>query len=135
MTAYFTLVVIALFSTVTNFGAVESLSLSRNTAQNTHITPRGFITLRLKAGFGKDSLEREASGPYAHLPEDDVKCFCASEKSYIDCCKPKHMESSVRSSASDLIRARFSAYATANTDFIIATTSDQSPDFEYVIVR
>jgi uncharacterized protein YchJ len=35
------------------------------------------------------------------------------------------------SSASDLIRARFSAYASGDTRFIIDTTSVQSPDFEY----
>ena len=62
---------------------------------------------------------------------DDQLCPCGSGNNYGDCCKSVHEFGMVTSSASDLIRARYSAYAMNNADFIISTTSEQSPDFKH----
>lgn len=83
--------------------------------------------LRLQAGFGKPAPSVAKEAPVS----DDQLCPCGSGNNYGDCCKSVHEFGMVTSSASDLIRARYSAYAMYNADFIIGTTSEQSPDFKH----
>ena len=64
-------------------------------------------------------------------PEDTAECPCGSGKGYADCCKTAHEFKMITSSGADLIRARFSAYATGDTGFIVETSSEQSPDYKY----
>ena len=84
-------------------------------------------SLSLHAGFGKPVPNTAKEVPVS----DDQLCPCGSGNNYGDCCKSVHEFGMVTSSASDLIRARYSAYAMKNADFIISTTSEQSPDFKH----
>ena len=77
----------------------------------------------LNAGFGKASEKVEPS----IVLTADAKCSCGSDIIYENCCKPIH-ENAVADPAS-LIRARYSAYATSNIDFVIASTSKLSSDY------
>ena len=85
------------------------------------------VILKLGAGFGKEA-------PSSQKPkaiQDDAKCPCGSGSQYSECCKSAHNFGIVTSSPSELVRARYSAYAANNADFIIGTTSDQSPDAKH----
>ena len=83
--------------------------------------------LSMAGGFGKI----EGTDAKLKKPEDSSDCPCGSGKSYADCCKSAHEYGMVTSSGADLIRSRFSAYAIGDTEFIIGTSSEQSPDFQY----
>jgi len=56
-------------------------------------------------------------------------CPCGSLKCYEACCKQLH-EGGAAKKLSDLVRARFSAYAQKAADFIIDTTHPASPQYE-----
>jgi SEC-C motif-containing protein len=85
-------------------------------------------SLRMAGGFGSSNEGTEAK---LKKPEDSSDCPCGSGKSYADCCKSAHEFGMITSSGADLIRARFSAYAIGDTEFIINTSSEQSPDHQY----
>lgn len=55
-------------------------------------------------------------------------CPCKSKKDYQSCCKPFHL-GQLPSSALELMRSRFSAYALSNADYIINTTDPKGPLF------
>ncbi len=103
---------------------VACYSYKHSPARSRSLMIRGSTSLH--AGFGKSvpGATKEV------IPEDKV-CPCGSGKNYGECCKSVHEFGMVTSSASDLIRARYSAYATNNADFIIGTTSEQSPDYKH----
>jgi SEC-C motif-containing protein len=48
-------------------------------------------------------------------------CPCQSEKSYAECCKPILEGKRKAATAEELLRARYSAFATGNVDFVIST--------------
>lgn len=50
------------------------------------------------------------------------KCFCCSDKSYIDCCEPVILGLQKRTSAEICMRSRYSAYCLKNIDYIIEST-------------
>jgi SEC-C motif domain protein len=50
-----------------------------------------------------------------------TNCLCGSEKSFSECCEPFLNGTSNAPTAEALMRARYSAYATANIDFIERT--------------
>lgn len=61
----------------------------------------------------------------------DIKpCPCASGVHYGECCAPFHREEKSPEDALELLRARFSAYALEEIDFIIDTTHPDSPDYQ-----
>jgi len=52
-----------------------------------------------------------------------MRCYCCSSLPYEKCCEPYLTGKSLPSSAEQLMRSRFSAYATANFDYILKTYS------------
>ncbi len=50
-----------------------------------------------------------------------MNCYCGNEKSFSDCCEPIHADPTLASTAESLMRARYSAYASGNIDFIKET--------------
>lgn len=49
-------------------------------------------------------------------------CFCGNDVTFENCCEPYHKSIKVASSASELMRSRYSAYVTQNADYLIDTT-------------
>jgi SEC-C motif-containing protein len=49
-------------------------------------------------------------------------CPCASGKTYADCCEPLHLGRARPQTAAQLMRAHYTAYATANVDFLHDTS-------------
>ena len=81
--------------------------------------------IKLNAGFGKTEIE---NGNVKKPLNEDSKCSCGSQSKYNECCM-KHHEKLKAESPSILIQTRYSAYASDNVDYIIATTSRLSPDY------
>lgn len=59
--------------------------------------------------------------PTAPPLADNERCHCGSNSSYARCCQPLHLGSSHATTAQQLMRSRFSAFCTANVDYLIAT--------------
>lgn len=49
-------------------------------------------------------------------------CYCGSAFSFETCCQPIHLGTQKATTAEALMRSRYSAYATHNIDYLIATT-------------
>lgn len=49
-------------------------------------------------------------------------CPCCSGKNYSRCCQLAHLEYSKASSAEDLMRSRYSAFALRNAEYLMITT-------------
>ncbi|MFY9074643.1 YchJ family metal-binding protein [Malaciobacter mytili] len=56
------------------------------------------------------------------------QCICGSKKKYKKCCKLFH-DGENPPTALDLMRSRFSAFASHNADYIIKTTHYDNPEF------
>jgi SEC-C motif domain protein len=56
-------------------------------------------------------------------------CFCCSQKKFSDCCEPILTGTAKPETAEALMRSRYSAYATANVDYIICTTHRSTVEF------
>lgn len=56
-------------------------------------------------------------------------CPCGSLKKYKKCCKPFHDKITFPKTALELMKSRYSAFAVANSDYIIFTTHQNNPDF------
>ena len=82
----------------------------------------------LFAGFGKAPVKEDEN---VNPMTQDGKCACGSKFEYDECCGPLHMTQLCFTSPSALIQSRFSAYKMNNIPYIIATTSDQSPDYTF----
>lgn len=50
-------------------------------------------------------------------------CYCCSQKSFGSCCEPFLSGKTLPSTAEELMRSRYSAYATKNVPYILETTS------------
>lgn len=88
-------------------------------------TPKFVITKQsISAGFGKLPTKDEGINVIADVAS---KCLCGSDIVYQDCCEPYH-DNKINDPES-LIRSRYSAYASSNIDYIIATTSKLSLDY------
>ena len=48
----------------------------------------------------------------------NLKCPCCSDKTYSECCQPRHNFTQVANTPEDLMRSRYSAYALGRIDFI-----------------
>lgn len=53
------------------------------------------------------------------------KCPCGSEKPYLECCEPIITLKADYSTPEQLMRARYSAYAKGNIDFVLNTTIEE----------
>ena len=56
-------------------------------------------------------------------------CPCGSNKKYKKCCKTFHDKISFPKTALELMKSRYSAYATSNAKYIIETTHKDNSDF------
>jgi SEC-C motif domain protein len=60
-----------------------------------------------------------------------TNCLCGSDKLFSECCEPILNGTSTAPTAEALMRARYSAYATANIDFVARTShSSTRADFD-----
>ena len=50
------------------------------------------------------------------------KCYCCSDKSFDNCCEPFILGIQKPETCLQLMRSRYSAYATQNADYLLATT-------------
>jgi SEC-C motif domain protein len=57
------------------------------------------------------------------------RCPCGSGTKFKRCCRAIH-QGAAPEAPEALMRARYSAYATGNVEFILATTDPQGPHFE-----
>lgn len=60
-------------------------------------------------------------------PNED--CLCGSDKKYKKCCRRYHAGMKIPT-PTDLVRARWSAYALNNADFIMDTTHPDNEDYD-----
>jgi SEC-C motif domain protein len=49
-------------------------------------------------------------------------CYCSSGKNFADCCEPFLLGNAKPITAEQLMRSRYSAYATADFDYVLKTT-------------
>ena len=54
------------------------------------------------------------------------RCPCSSGMRYENCCEPLHREQQRAATAEQLMRSRYSAFALAEVDYLIATHPDAS---------
>lgn len=59
-----------------------------------------------------------------------MKCFCCSNKNFLDCCKPFLDGVTFPSTAEELMRSRYSAFCTSNLDYLNQTALNQSMQSE-----
>lgn len=59
----------------------------------------------------------------------NATCPCCSLKKYKKCCKPFHDEIKLPTTALELMKSRFCAYAIEKSDYIISTTHNENVDF------
>lgn len=55
-----------------------------------------------------------------------MSCYCGSENTYVTCCQPFHLNEKKPTTAEQLMRSRYSAYATKNATYIYDTYAKQS---------
>lgn len=53
-------------------------------------------------------------------------CYCGSPLPYAQCCQPYHLNLQTAQTPEILMRSRYSAYASANIDYIQATMRDKA---------
>jgi SEC-C motif-containing protein len=51
-------------------------------------------------------------------------CPCQSKKTYDKCCEPYHVGKALPQTCEQLMRSRFTAYAMAKVDYLLATTAE-----------
>ncbi|UFH34732.1 YchJ family protein [Flavobacterium acetivorans] len=51
-----------------------------------------------------------------------IKCYCGSQLEFENCCKPYISGTKQAPTAEALMRSRYSAFATHNADYLVATT-------------
>ncbi|MDI5889176.1 MULTISPECIES: YchJ family protein [Flavobacterium] len=51
-----------------------------------------------------------------------IKCYCGSQKNFDECCEPFINGTEKAPTTLELMRSRYSAYATHSADYLLATT-------------
>ncbi len=59
-----------------------------------------------------------------------MDCYCRSGKTFEECCKPFLSNESLPSTAEELMRSRYSAYATADMDYLEQTQIFKDGEFD-----
>lgn len=59
----------------------------------------------------------------------DTNCYCGSEKAFEACCAPYLSGKQSAPTSEALMRARYTAYATRNADYLVATTAPATRRF------
>lgn len=75
-----------------------------------------------------DAPKYTASDPYA-------PCACGSKLEYKACCGIQHMTTPAVNTPESVLRARYTAFATANADYIIASSHPQNDDYQRFMVE
>jgi len=75
-------------------------------------------------GFGADD-----GLLYNRKPSASAACPCGSSKAYGECCSSIHEGTAHAQDPSELVRARYSAYATRDPDFLMSTTDPDGPEW------
>ncbi len=52
----------------------------------------------------------------------DIQCYCCSKRLFKNCCEPYLLSKKTPHVPEELMRSRYSAYATHNIEYLIATT-------------
>lgn len=58
-----------------------------------------------------------------------TKCYCGSQKLFLECCEPHIKGSQKAPTAEALMRSRYAAYATCQVDYLIDTTHPSKRKF------
>ncbi len=58
-----------------------------------------------------------------------TKCYCGSDRSFAECCQPFLERIAKPMTAEQLMRSRYSAYASLNIDYLIKTTHPSTRKF------
>ena len=58
----------------------------------------------------------------------NFNCYCCSGKSFADCCEPFLIGTNAVETAEELMRSRYSAFATQQADYLLATTHFSTRD-------
>jgi SEC-C motif-containing protein len=58
-----------------------------------------------------------------------MHCYCCSGRKFEDCCEPFINESALPQTAEELMRSRYSAYATASIEYLLRTTHPSTRKF------
>lgn len=62
-------------------------------------------------------------------------CLCGSGAEYKACCGILHMTSPPNNTPEAVLRARYSAFASANADYIVASSHPSNPDYQKFMVE
>ncbi len=63
-------------------------------------------------------------------------CYCGSQETYKNCCGILHLGECVAQTAEELMRSRYSAFATANVDYILRTYAlEKRPNSERAEIK
>lgn len=58
-----------------------------------------------------------------------MNCYCCSDKNFEDCCQPFITGNKKISTAEELMRSRYSAYATVTVEYIVRSTHPSTRKF------
>jgi SEC-C motif domain protein len=61
--------------------------------------------------------------------EEKMNCYCCSGKNFVDCCAPFIRGAAKPSTAEELMRSRYSAYAIVEVEYILRTTHPSTRRF------
>ena len=60
--------------------------------------------------------------PFVAEKTKKMNCYCCSDRKFEDCCKPFILGNRKPATAEELMRSRYSAYATAAVEYILRST-------------
>ena len=83
------------------------------------------------AGFGKKVVDGGSSGSSSNTSSLSRLCPCGADSKtpYSKCCGILHGSDMITNDARTMVRARFSAFATGNADYLIDTTHYKHKDY------
>ena len=76
-----------------------------------------------------------SNAPAAVVVNPYSVCLCGSGREYKSCCGIYHMTSPASNTPEAVLRARYSAFATANADYIIASSHPSNADYQKFMVE
>ncbi|WP_418262941.1 YchJ family protein [Flavobacterium faecale] len=53
---------------------------------------------------------------------ENIGCYCCSGKSFVDCCEPFLIGTKKPTTAEELMRSRYTAFATQQAEYLVETT-------------
>lgn len=86
-------------------------------------------TERKKASAGSGFGSKEGL-KYDRRAKPNAPCKCGSGKVYSECCAPLHDGLALAGTPEELVRARYSAYASRLPDFLMTTTDPEGEEWD-----